>query len=103
MAAQEHYITQADFDQRIGDFTGHLNHTINMAKAELRREIVMSAEQIKVELRTEIQAVKTELSERIDQVEQRLDRVENMGKLNHQMLQLVLEQLSKISKKLGTD
>lgn len=42
MAAQPQYITQPDFDAALTAFSGHVDHAINMAKAEFRREIVES-------------------------------------------------------------
>jgi septal ring factor EnvC (AmiA/AmiB activator) len=56
--------------------------------------------------RAELHEVKEEnqkLREAFEELNQRHERVENTGKANHQMLQLVLDQFSKINKKLGID
>ncbi len=144
MLPQQNYITQPEFDSAITAFSGHVDHTINLAKADIRREIIASEDRIearmdsfearmealesrmdriearmealesrmdRIEARMEalesrmdrLEARMDSFEARLDRVEARLDRVENMGKLNHQMLQLVLDQLSKINQKLGID
>ena len=49
------------------------------------------------EVKAENQTLRTEMNE----MNQRLDRVENTGLANHQMLQVAIEQFSRINEQLG--
>ncbi len=148
MSAQPKYITQSEFDSALAAFSGHVDHVINMVKADFRREITNSEDRViakinevktnlearigslegevaelkteVAELKTEVAELKTEVAElklenqslraEMNEMNQRLDRVESVGKANHQMLQIAIqhfskinEQLDKINKKLGID
>ncbi len=127
MAAQQKYITQEEFDTALAAFSGYVDHSINMAKIELRREIVGSERRIiakinaltapsdqetdpndpsaklvtKADLDAAINGAKAELraemQEMKQEVNQRLDRLEVNGKANHQMLQIALEHFRSIN------
>ena len=125
MSAQRKYITQPEFESALTAFSGYVDHSINMAKGELRREIVASEDRIiakiteltapsnqetgtnevsaKLATKADLEAVKAELKAEIQEIRERQDRIESVGKANHQMLQLMLEQFSKVNKKLGID
>jgi hypothetical protein len=94
MSAQPQYITRSEFDSALSAFSGHVDHVLNMTKAELRREIIGSEDRlvakiddIKRELQTRIQVLET----KIDSIEAKIDSI------------IMLDQLSKINKKLGVD
>jgi len=143
MATQPQYITRPEFEEAFTAFSGYVDHSINMVKMELRKEIIASENRIiakiteltsptsqeiepneasaklvtKTDLDAAINGAKEELKAEIQDIRQqqedireRQDRIEGVSKANHQMLQLMLdqfskvnEQLSKINKRLGID
>lgn len=144
MSAQPKYVMQPDFDKALTAFSGYVDHTVNLTKADIRREIIVSEDRLRTEFQTEIRASEARLQTQIQASEDRLraemqasearlrtefqaeiqasearlraefqasearmkqqiDRVENVGKSNHQLLQIMLDQFSRINKKLGID